>query len=42
MALVDRHLEDNDVAVPRACTPDILTIIPRREDGKTWEVFGAL
>jgi len=42
LALVDRHVEDDDATVPRTCTPDILTIIPRREDGKNWEVFGAL
>ena len=42
LVLVDRYLEHDDATVPRTCTPDILTIIPRREDGKTWEVFGAL
>ena len=39
---VDRYVEDDDATVPHTCTPDILTIIPRREDGETWEVFGAL
>ena len=38
LVLVDRYLEDDDATVPRTCPPDMLTIIPRREDGKTWEV----
>ena len=41
LALVDRRLDDNDATVPRLCTLDILTIIPRREDGKTYEVRAA-
>ena len=41
LALVDRRLDDNDATVPRTGTLDILTIIPRREDGKTYEVRAA-
>ena len=41
LVLVDRYLEDDDATVPRIFTPDIFTIVPMREDGKTREVFGA-
>ena len=41
LAFVDRRVDDNDATVPRICTLGILTIIPRREDGKTYEVRAA-
>jgi len=41
LAFADRHLNDNDATVPRTGTLDILTILPRREDGKAYEVRAA-